>query len=450
MICITFSKNVDGNNFLYSLQVKTNEARLLTELNEKRETFKTEVDSITTKLDSELTLMKTLRDSAKKAVQTGNTFMIVNLLPILQSRMPGRVDPKKLLQKIPELNIKFRPEFSSRLGDLEDLTQMNGVPDMGINSFPETVVNVEETQHCDRNVSPSQEQQHNLSGILEDCALRESQYKSKVHLKWSKDICGLVSDVAFLPSDLICVVDSQNNRLLSYDLTGQEVMTSANKVQLDEPWSLAFHPDLQGVIVSSRAPYSLKVLDAKHLTEMPGVGLEGVEWPCGLAVFPNGNLAVSEVWMRHGVSIHNKEGKWITSIGSGNRGNTPDTFNWPEYITIDKNNSILVSDSRNHCVKVYDTESGLQKCLTGSHDAALVSPRGLCVDEHNNIILVHGGVQTTHQVSMWCADGRFLGNLVVWDMALQRETGAMKAVACQNNHLIVVGEKCIFMYDYYL
>ena len=104
---------------------------------------------------------------------------------------------------------------------------------------------------------------------------------------------------------------------------------------------------------------------------------------------------------------------------------------WPEFISTDHKNRILVSNPNGGCVTVYNEDGVEMFSFPAATDQRKLAPRGLCVDDEDNILV---GDDESKSVLLYDPRGQFLKKLVDDDnprcVALYRDT-----------HLAVGGEK---------
>eukprot|EP00058_Branchiostoma_floridae_P018606 XP_002604095.1 hypothetical protein BRAFLDRAFT_71616 [Branchiostoma floridae] len=103
---------------------------------------------------------------------------------------------------------------------------------------------------------------------------------------------------------------------------------------------------------------------------------------------------------------------------------------FPQYITVDGEGNILVSDWSNHCVYVYnkDGEFLFQFGGEGSGEGQLNWPRGICTDRAGNIIVADAG---NRRVEMFDKTGKFLKHIAT-DMK-----GALAVAIATQGQLVV-------------
>ena len=95
----------------------------------------------------------------------------------------------------------------------------------------------------------------------------------------------------------------------------------------------------------------------------------------------------------------------------------------PEYISTDHKNRILVSITVDGCVTVYNEDGVEMFSFPAATDQRKLAPRGLCVDDEDNILVMDG---VSKSVLVYDPRGQFLKKLVDVDnpgrVALYRDT----------------------------
>jgi sugar lactone lactonase YvrE len=76
--------------------------------------------------------------------------------------------------------------------------------------------------------------------------------------------------------------------------------------------------------------------------------------PTDVAWDPQGNIFVSDGYTNHRVVKYDKNGRFVTQVGSENPGSMPDQFNTPHGIAVDLQGSVYVADRANQRIQVFD------------------------------------------------------------------------------------------------
>lgn len=141
-------------------------------------------------------------------------------------------------------------------------------------------------------------------------------------------------------------------------------------------------------------------------------GQPWASWPADMFSWPNGivtdaqdQLIVAD-WSAGRLSIHTVEGQLVrtirTSCDSSNASGS-----CPQYVAVDAHHRILVTDSYDHSVKVFDSQGQLLRRL-GHEDAGpgrIADPRGVIADPRGNIVVCDWG---GNRVKLFSSDGEFI------------------------------------------
>ena len=82
---------------------------------------------------------------------------------------------------------------------------------------------------------------------------------------------------------------------------------------------------------------------------------------------------------------------------------------WPGYISTDHKNRILISNTDDGCVTVYNEDGVEMFSFPAATDQRKLKPRGLCVDDEDNILVVD---DDSKSVLLYDPRGQFLKKLV--------------------------------------
>ncbi|MFO7671365.1 MAG: 6-bladed beta-propeller [Bacteroidales bacterium] len=127
--------------------------------------------------------------------------------------------------------------------------------------------------------------------------------------------------------------------------------------------------------------------------------------PTGIAY----NRSSGEYWLvetgANRISLFNREGEWIRSIGE--RGVAPGSFNFPTFIWIDSSGCVYIVDSMNFRVQIFDSQGDFLDAFGASGDATgdMARPKGVAVDSKGHIYVADA---LFHVVQIFDRSGRFL------------------------------------------
>ena len=162
---------------------------------------------------------------------------------------------------------------------------------------------------------------------------------------------------------------------------------------------------------------------------------------CALCIATNskGDIIVSD-YLVHSLFMYDQHGNFVRRIGHSG------TFNHPAFICVDEDDNIIVSDTNNDCVQIFDPDGKflLQFGSSGSGKGELKQPFGVATDG-KHILVVDSG---NRRLQIFTKEGIFAGMIESVDdpfdqprgMAITKEGKVY--VADRDNHCIKV-----FTYD---
>ena len=190
----------------------------------------------------------------------------------------------------------------------------------------------------------------------------------------------------------IYVVDSHKSAVFIFDPQNNSVrlLEAQGRGQLKVPYGIAIDQN-DNVYISDTKLGQVNIYDSQGnitaaLTAIDGVALVG---PAGLAVDN----------ARHRLLIADTRGHRIyaadlTHLGKGtsfgSHGSGVEEFNFPTAIAVDRTGNILVADTLNFCIKVYDKDFKFIRRI-GEHGNApgtFDRPKGVSVDSEGHIYVV--------------------------------------------------------------
>ena len=134
-----------------------------------------------------------------------------------------------------------------------------------------------------------------------------------------------------------------------------------------------------------------------------GNGNGQFSYPRGLAINSKGNILVCDS-QNHRIQIFNSEGNFVSKFGSF--GNGIDQFNFTYGIAINSNGNIIVCDN-NHRIQIFDSEGKFVSMFgsKGKGNGQFNNPRGICVDKNDNIYICD---YDNHRIQMFNSEGKFI------------------------------------------
>ncbi len=143
-----------------------------------------------------------------------------------------------------------------------------------------------------------------------------------------------------------------------------------------------------------------EALDTFHVSKKLGK-------PTGIAYDKTLKLIYITETDSHKVSVFDETGKFIKTIGK--RGEENGKFNFPTFLTVDKNENLLVIDAMNFRVQIFDKQGNYIKSFGQAGDATgyFNRPKGIAIDSYNHIYIVDA---LFHTIQIFDSDGNFLYN----------------------------------------
>lgn len=131
-------------------------------------------------------------------------------------------------------------------------------------------------------------------------------------------------------------------------------------------------------------------LDGNKLAEIGGAGTENGQFiaPNSVAVDEDQNILVSDSGNNR-IQIFNKDGKFQKIINGSKDGKGTSTFVNPRGIGVDSKGTVYIVNNLSHNVYVYDKDGKEEKILggMGSDNGQLYLPNGLYIDERGTIFV---------------------------------------------------------------
>ncbi len=192
--------------------------------------------------------------------------------------------------------------------------------------------------------------------------------------------------IAVSEKGLIYVADSGRNQIAILNEKGKEIKRigrAGNKLgELSYPVSLAINTGANQLIVSEMGNNRVQVFDlqGESLGLFPFQSRKPV-LPTALTVDAKGNLYIVDKSTQE-ILVYSTEGKLLSVLGKDQE----EGFMFPMGIAISSQGSIIVSDSGNAAVKLFDSYGSLLQRIPAKGPSDLFNnPRGVAVDSKGNL-----------------------------------------------------------------
>ncbi len=252
----------------------------------------------------------------------------------------------------------------------------------------------------------------NTSGALEltDYRLLELQvqFSLRTQLKWrvTSRFSEKPTSLAFMSTGHLAVALHGDDIVSIYDDEGKLNQLIDNVM----PFSVAVDERRKLLLVGDRKDSTLKTydFDGKLVTHFQ---TDSISWISGIAVVNDSYVIIDRSSCT--AVIVNNEGDLLLEFGHtfDQSGEVTESLTMADYLCVDSQNRILISDSGNHCVKVFDTDGRILQKISGrGHEDGLCEwPKGVCVDDKDNVYIADNG---NSRVSVFDRDGRFISQLL--------------------------------------
>ncbi len=222
------------------------------------------------------------------------------------------------------------------------------------------------------------------------------------------------TDSASLPADVavvdghVFILDSGNGRIL--ELAEDGTVARTLNVSLSEPMAMTAHNGK--LYVANSAEGTIVVVDPSGQTDRviwargvpPG---EKLFRPIGIAVTPSGDIYLSDT-DNHRVLKLDADGRFVSSIGSGQRDYGEYGFNTPVGLALDSQGNLFVVDMLNSKVKKYSPSGQFLLSVgeAGDTEGTFSRPKAVTVDQQGNIYVSDGLLAA---VEVFGSDGQYVG-----------------------------------------
>lgn len=136
-----------------------------------------------------------------------------------------------------------------------------------------------------------------------------------------------------------------------------------------------------------------------------GTGDGEFETPTGVAVDARGDILVADT-DNHRVQVFDSQGKFKFAFGK--RGNADGEFYKPSHIAIDAKERLYITDTGNNRVQIFDAKGKHLASFgsVGSKPGLFAEPKGIALDKSGNVWVVD---RRNHRLQKFDKDGKFIG-----------------------------------------
>ena len=234
------------------------------------------------------------------------------------------------------------------------------------------------------------------------------QFHLRTQLKWcvTSRFSEKPTSLAFMSTGHLAVALHGDDIVSIYDDEGKLKQLIDNVT----PFSVAVDEKKKLLLVGDRKDSTLKTynFDGKLVTHFQ---TDSISWISGIAVVNDCYVIIDRSSCT--AVIVNNEGDLQLEFGHtfDQSGEVIESLTMADYLCVDSQNRILISDSGNHCVKVFDTDGRMLQKISGrGHEDGLCEwPKGVCVDDKDNVYIADNG---NGRVSVFDRDGRFISHLL--------------------------------------
>ncbi|XP_066267557.1 tripartite motif-containing protein 3-like [Branchiostoma lanceolatum] len=205
----------------------------------------------------------------------------------------------------------------------------------------------------------------------------------------------------------IFVADFGNQRIQVFNLQGifmHQFPTLVSSEQGMRPWDVAMDGEGNLWVVGKTDFADFAVQYNKQGRVLRMFDLQKSGWQRGVAVDTRRNHILITQTTGDGNNWH---GEVMVFRPDGTVGQQLG-MKFPQYITVDGEGNIIVSDVRSHCVYVYKENGQFQFGGEGSGKGQLYNPSSICTDRAGNIIVADTG---NSRVEMFDKTGKFLKHI---------------------------------------
>ena len=161
------------------------------------------------------------------------------------------------------------------------------------------------------------------------------------------------SGIAFDRNNNILVVDSFNHRVQVFDRNGNFLRKFGEEESLQQPNGLSINGN-GDIIVCDSGDKVIKIFSpsGEFLRKFGEAGSLVTPFHC----IQHGQYYIVSDWSDHSIKMFNLEGKFLYKFGK--QGSNEGELDKPRYLSVSKEGLLMVCDSHNHRVQVFELPSG--------------------------------------------------------------------------------------------
>ncbi|XP_033104432.1 protein wech-like [Anneissia japonica] len=251
----------------------------------------------------------------------------------------------------------------------------------------------------------------------------------------------VVKDVVKCKDD--CLLTScETNEILKYKQSGEYIgmLTLPQGVQAYRMYTMKNG----NIVLSDLGNNSIKICNMNGQV-IKSIGNEVLERPFGIHVDETSNVVYAADVCSNCVFMFDIDsGQMMKKIGSpgGNDGELGKVTD----VTLTNQRHILISDNDYGRLQLFDNEGRFLKVLVeaGDEDGKLIDPRGVVVDEDDNII-----ISSNHKLQLFSSDGKFIKRIDKPEDGINNPRGV--SIISYHPRTVVVannGNKSVNMFNY--
>ena len=230
----------------------------------------------------------------------------------------------------------------------------------------------------------------------------------------------------------VAVADTGNDRIQLFTSDGRHLGAIGSKGtangQMDKPRGVAFdHQD--HVIVADSGNHRVQVLTTTG-EFIKKFGEKQLQFPRGVCVTTDGNIAVCSQGGKPGVKVFTQEGVLLMQFNDSKRKCSP------SYVTY-SDNIYIVSYAYDHCVAIFN-KKGILLSTFGKHGTGygqFTSPFGVVIDKRNMLLVCDCN---NHQIQVFTTEGQFVQKIGTLGDGLGQFRRPVGIAVSQTGHLLVV------------